>query len=83
MFCFVAMQIVGIVLIIYFIALIFSAVWLVVGINKFVRGFMVPWMAGFGLAILFQLCFGLWLLGGYYIYVSIAQRFRLIVVKIF
>lgn len=65
------MPIIGSLLILYFIALIVSAVLMVMGINKLIRGLMVPWMSGFGIAIAFQLVFGLWLLGGYYIYVSL------------
>lgn len=69
-FLIIAMQVVGGLLIVYFIQMIVTAVLLIVGINKFIRGLMVPWMLSFGVAILFQLVFGLWLLGGYYIYVS-------------
>ncbi|KAJ8985887.1 hypothetical protein NQ317_006261 [Molorchus minor] len=65
-----SMQVVGWVLLIYFLLLILSSVVLVVGINSLIRGFMVPWMVGFGFAISFQLVFGLWLLGGYYIYLE-------------
>lgn len=64
------MQVVGGFLVFFLIEIIVSAVLLVVGINKFIRGLMVPWMLSFGIAILFQLVFGLWLIGGYYIYVS-------------
>lgn len=67
---FSAMQVIGGLLIVFFIQMIVSAILLIVGINKFIRGLMVPWLLSFGIAILFQLVFGLWLLGGYYIYVS-------------
>ncbi|CAH1153740.1 unnamed protein product [Phaedon cochleariae] len=65
-----SMQVIGGLLIVYFLQMIGSSVLLVYGMHRLVRGLMVPWMASFALAILFQLVFGLWLLGGYYIYLD-------------
>ncbi|XP_015123288.1 uncharacterized protein LOC107045500 [Diachasma alloeum] len=66
-----SMQWVGGFLIFYFVALIFSASSMVFGINVGVRGFLLPWLICWFFAFLFQFCFGLWLLGGYYIYLEV------------
>nr|CAD7452218.1 unnamed protein product [Timema tahoe] len=63
-----SMQAVGGFFIFYLLVLIGLSVLLMFGISKMNRGMMLPWMICFGIVILFQLIFGLWLLGGYYIY---------------
>lgn len=65
-----SMQVIGTLLLLYFIYLIAASALLIVGMQKMNRGLMLPWMIGFAIAVLFQLVFGLWLLGGYYIYLE-------------
>lgn len=55
----------------YFLLLIAFSILMLVGLHRGTRGLMLPWMSSFGLGIAFQCIFGLWLIGGYYIYVSI------------
>ncbi|CAG9759756.1 unnamed protein product [Ceutorhynchus assimilis] len=65
-----SMQVVGGLMLFYFCCLIISSGLLVWGLHVMIRGLLLPWMSLFGTGILFQLIFGLWLLGGYYIYID-------------
>lgn len=67
---FAAMKGVGGFFIFYLLLLIIFSILMVVGVNNTTRGLMLPWLISFALICTFQLVFGLWLLGGYYIYVS-------------
>ncbi|KAL6438914.1 hypothetical protein ACFW04_003754 [Cataglyphis niger] len=64
------MQVAGGCLITYLLLLMISALLMVYGIKEGVRGWLLPWLFGWFLVCLFQLIFGLWLLGGYYIYLD-------------
>ncbi|KPI98787.1 PREDICTED: uncharacterized protein LOC106116549 [Papilio xuthus] len=65
-----SLQVFGIIFIIILSTLIVSSVLMVIGINIWMRGFILPWLLTMGLIIMFQFVFGLWLLGGYYIYLD-------------
>ncbi|XP_059051990.1 uncharacterized protein LOC131846649 [Achroia grisella] len=65
-----SLQVFGIIFIIIFVGLIVSSILMVIGINIWMRGMLLPWLIIMGFIISFQLIFGLWLLGGYYIYLD-------------
>ncbi|XP_045779090.1 uncharacterized protein LOC123876775 [Maniola jurtina] len=65
-----SLQVFGLIFICILLILIISSVLMVIGINIWMRGFILPWLITMGLIILFQFIFGLWLLGGYYIYLD-------------
>ncbi|CAG9112518.1 unnamed protein product [Plutella xylostella] len=64
----VSLQVFGSIFIIILLLLAIFSVLMVIGLNIWMRGFILPWLMTFGLIIVFQLIFGLWLIGGYYIY---------------
>ncbi|XP_011494082.1 PREDICTED: uncharacterized protein LOC105359245 [Ceratosolen solmsi marchali] len=65
-----SMPVIGGILIYYFLSLIVFAMLMVHGIRRGVRGWLLPWLTAWFIVCLFQLIFGLWLLGGYYIYLE-------------
>ncbi|XP_015511662.1 uncharacterized protein LOC124308514 [Neodiprion virginianus] len=65
-----SMQIWGTFFILYFLGLIGASVLMVRGMHLGIRGMMIPWLSMWFIMCLFQLIFGLWLLGGYYIYLQ-------------
>ncbi|XP_023702575.1 uncharacterized protein LOC111861660 [Cryptotermes secundus] len=65
-----SMQTWGGIFIVYFLLLIAVSILMLFGIANSTRGMMIPWLLFMGIGILFQFVFGLWLLGGYYIYLQ-------------
>lgn len=65
-----SMIVYGILFILYFVALCVVSYLIYYGIQIATRGWLLPWLILFGLGIFYQLLFGIWLLYGYYIYVS-------------
>ncbi|XP_026497506.1 uncharacterized protein LOC113401696 [Vanessa tameamea] len=65
-----SLQVFGTIFIVILVILFVSSILMVIGVNIWMRGLMLPWMITMGLIIVFQLLFGLWLIGGYYIYLD-------------
>ena len=76
--CFSAMQIGGGFIIFYLILLIISSGLMIHGLKEGIRGWLLPWLILWFIVCLFQLVFGLWLVGGYYIYVSLVYSINFV-----
>jgi len=55
---------------IFFAYMVGSSLLLLKGLNNDLRGFLLPWLIGMGSVVIFLLVWSIWLLYGYYIYVS-------------
>lgn len=73
-FCFFVLVINSYVLwsLLFFTYMICSSILLLKGLKNNLRGFLLPWLIGMGVVVLFLLVWSIWLLYGYYIYVSIS-----------
>lgn len=65
-----SLQVFGAIFIVILILFIISSALMVFGISMWLRGFMLPWLIIMAFIIIFQMMFGLWLIGGYYIYLD-------------
>ncbi|XP_058793905.1 uncharacterized protein LOC131665796 [Phymastichus coffea] len=65
-----SLQVIGGFFIYYLLQLIFFAGLMIYGLNRNVRGWLLPWLVTWFIVCLFQLIFGLWLVYGYYIYLE-------------
>lgn len=65
-----SLQVFGSIFIFLLLLMIIFSILMVIGMDVWNRGMILPWLILMGLIITFQLVFGLWLLGGYYIYLD-------------
>ncbi|KAJ8678661.1 hypothetical protein QAD02_014448, partial [Eretmocerus hayati] len=66
-----SLQYAGAFLMIYLLVLVAYSILMVHGLQRGVRGFLLPWLVMWGIVCLFQLLFGLWLLWAYYIHLHV------------
>ncbi|XKL67331.1 hypothetical protein PGB90_002822 [Kerria lacca] len=66
-----SMKFYGNITIFYLLIMMFSSIGLIFGVKSLLRGFLIPWLIGMMLLILFLILWSIWLLYGYYIYIQI------------
>lgn len=54
----------------FFLVLFIFSILLNLGVQREIRGFMLPWKYAMYVVILFQIMYGLWMIFGYYIYLE-------------